>query len=611
MSPDTLRKRYFALLAAYCESGDEAKLHEGQQLGREMVAGKVPPELIADMHHSAMLVLRDRYPDHNCQTLLTAGSRLLSEILMSYGLAFRESISRYELEESLRLASEVVENTQDGVLITDLDGHIIKVNPAFCHVTGYSEAEVIGKTPAILQSGRQDAAFYRAMWRDIREKGRWSGKLWNRRKNGDIYPEHLSITTVYDRNGTPTHLVGVFSDISQQESLEEQLRQSSKMESIGTLVGGIAHDFNNMLAGLSGNLYLLGSKIGRDDPLYNRVEQMEAICSRASGMITQLLAFARKGVVDMHSLPLTSFLKEAVKLARVAIPESIHFRYSIPIEQLVVRGDATQLQQVVMNLLNNARDELKETEDPEIEVRLIRYEPDAAFLQRHSTRVREDDCFACLIVRDNGSGMPTEVVSHIFDPFFTTKEEGEGTGLGMSMVYGAVQSHRGVIEVESLCNFGTEIRIYLPLEGGGTLEESVSTERVVSAETPECRTILLVDDNISVRTSTTEVLEDMGYRVISADDGEEAWAIYGAHEPGSIALAILDVVMPHIDGLRLAAMIRARNPDQPIIFATGYDKERLFHGNDAGLSNIPVLSKPFRFDRLDRMIREEIERRER
>ncbi|RMH51180.1 MAG: PAS domain S-box protein [Zetaproteobacteria bacterium] len=609
LSPDTLRKRYLALLTDYSAGGDEALLHQAQQFGREMVAARVPPEQIADMHHCAMIALRERLPDHDCRTLLTTGSRILSEILMSYGLAFRESLSRSELEERLRLASEVVENTQDGVIVTDPNGVIIQVNPAFCTVTGYSAEEAIGKTPAILKSGRQDTAFYREMWRAIREEGRWSGKLWNRRKNGDIYPEHLSITTVYDRSGRPSHLVGVFSDISRQELLEEQLRQSSKMESIGTLVGGIAHDFNNMLAGLSGNLYLLANRIDKRDPCYNRIAQMEAICARAGEMIAQLLAFARKGVVEMQEIPFTSFLKEAVKLARVAIPENVCFRYTIPAEQLVVRGDATQLQQVVMNLLNNARDAVAGRERPEIEVVLACYEPDDDFRARHPHRVGEGAWFVHLTVRDNGIGIPAELLNQIFDPFFTTKEEGKGTGLGLSMVYGAVQSHGGIIEVESRSNLGTAFHIYLPLVGHDAGGECPAREAeagaVGEARMAAAPLILLADDNPGVRASTAEVLEEMGYRVCTAADGEEAWALYRGRA-GGYDLVLLDVVMPHIDGLRLAAMIREVAPDQPILFATGYDKERLFQGRDAALADIPVLSKPFRFDRLDRTIREVI-----
>ncbi|MDQ6964765.1 MAG: PAS domain S-box protein, partial [Mariprofundales bacterium] len=450
---DEVWRRYTQLLHDYCAEPDELLLHSAQRLGREMVSSRVPPEVIADMHAHALDSLCSlRVTDPDCRRMVSASSCMLSEILISYGMAFRELINRQELEESLRLASEVVEHTQDGVIITDLSAHIIQVNPAFCSVTGYTEEEVIGKTPALLHSGRQDEEFYRNMWQDIKRCGSWSGKIWNRRKNGDIYPEHLSITTTYNRDGEATHLVGVFSDISEQEMLEAQLRQAQKMESIGTLVGGIAHDFNNMLAGISGNIYLIRQAVAGHSGMVNRLDQVESTITRASDMIAQLLTFARKGIVQIHSLPLTPFIKEAIKLARVTIPESIIFRYTMPVDDpLVIVGDTTQLQQIVMNLLNNARDAVKGRPSPEITLSLERFVADSKFCERHSEerQVEVGDRFAHLSVVDNGCGIPARVVSRIFDPFFTTKGEGEGTGLGLSMVYGAVQSHHGLIDVES------------------------------------------------------------------------------------------------------------------------------------------------------------------
>ncbi|MDX8414461.1 MAG: PAS domain S-box protein [Mariprofundales bacterium] len=598
MTSDDLQRRYTELLIAYCAEQSETQLHQGRALGHAMVAQEVPPEIIADMHHSAMLAMRDAQPEHHCADLITFGSRMLSEMLMSYGLAFREQLSRRELEESLRLASEAVENTQDGVIITDLDGHIIRVNPAFCVVTGYSAEEVIGKTPAVLHSGRQDKAFYRAMWQAIESKGCWAGKLWNRRKNGDIYSEHLAITTTYDHHGQPVHRVGVFSDLSEQETLEEQLRQSMKMESIGTLVGGIAHDFNNMLAGLSGNIYLLGQSVD-SDAMRNRLDQMDVICQRASEMITQLLTFARKGVVAMHPLPFTSFLKEAVKLARVTIPENIQFRYDITADPLTISGDATQLQQVLMNLLNNARDAVSQTKKPEITLSLTGFTADGDFCKRHPELTQDYTEFARLSLHDNGAGIPKEMLNHIFEPFFTTKDQGKGTGLGLSMVYGAIQSHHGVIEVESLCNFGTLFHLYFPTIVSENSVEDRSSCSALPKRSTTGATLLLADDDISVRTTTSEVLEDLGYCVLTASDGEEAWSLFQAQPKGSIALVILDVVMPHIDGLQLAKMIRQHDRQQKIMFATGYDKNRLFNNkDDHAISDIEVLSKPFNFDKL-------------
>ncbi|RMH50773.1 MAG: response regulator [Zetaproteobacteria bacterium] len=509
----------------------------------------------------------------------------------------REEIAqRKRAEHRLLLASRAIENTVEGVIITDAEGTILSVNHAFQRVTGYSREEAIGNNPRMLQSGRQDAAFYRAMWRQLTEEGSWSGRVWNRRKNGEIYAEHLSITAIRNKAGEVTNYVGVFSDISRELSMEEQMVQAQKMQAIGTLVGGIAHDFNNLLGGITGNIYLAEQKIDADSPAREHLRQIDKLCRSSARMIAQLLAFARKGMVTMQEVPLRPFLKEVFRLARLSIPENIHFTHHLPPagERLTVRGDATQLQQVMLNLINNARDAVAGTPEPEIAITVSTTSDDPR-LER--LQLREGERYAHITVVDNGCGIPQENLPHIFEPFFTTKEVGKGSGLGLAMCYGTIESHHGILDVESTVGRGTSFHLLLPLlddaQSTGATEQPM--EAAPAADGAGI-TILLADDAENVRTPCAEFLRDLGYSVLEAEDGKEALALFTQHQQ-EVALALLDVVMPFIGGPQLARRLREIKPDLPVIFVTGYDRSEVF-GSQEAMERSAVLTKPCRYPAL-------------
>ncbi len=513
---------------------------------------------------------------------------------------------REEASEAKRLADErnsmlskAMDGANESIVITDPKGKIEYVNSAFTRITGFSAAEALGETTHMFESDDAPREVYAKLWQTILAGRPWHGSIIGRRKDGSTYPSMLSITPIVDDDGTITHFVGIQQDMSDYRELELQFQQAQKMEAIGTLVGGIAHDFNNMLAGISGQMYMAKKRLEKQrvTEAIEKIEAVETLTQRAASMIAQLLAFARKGVVQMHVLSITSFVKESLKLAMVSVPENIKVNYDITHDDLMITGDVTQLQQILMNLLNNARDALKGADDPRIALKLEAYQPDAEFRLRHP----EVDAAAHLSISDNGCGIAAADLEQIFDPFFTTKEVGQGTGLGLSMVYGAMQSHHGAIEVESKPGEGTTFHLYFPLTE--TIEEYLEGGEAQS-DRQAGGTILLADDEALVRRTTAEVLESMGYRVITAVDGVEAVTRFVAAQD-AIDLVILDMVMPNCGGFQAARQIRTHHATVPVIFITGYDKAQL-HEQGVVLENSQILSKPVNFERLNRMIQKVI-----
>jgi len=510
----------------------------------------------------------------------------------------RDISVRKQAEESVRRFSSAIEQMGESVVITDRNGIIEYANPAFTKVTGYSAEEAIGQTPGMLNSGNQDAAFYKVMWQTITQGKVWKGKIIDRRKDGSFYPAMLTISPIIDSSLHITHFVGIQSDLSQLEEMEHRFQQAQKMETIGTMVGGIAHNFNNMLAGMAGNIYLAKKAVQAQPDVMRKLTNIEELSGHAADMIQQLLAFARKDMVSMKETPLSSFINETLKLLRASVPENIAVQQDICSDDFQIKGDATQLHQVLANLINNARDAVENVESPCITIGLDSFSPDDSFLHRRPWF--KDGTFAHLSVEDNGMGISEYQLEHLFEPFFTSKQHGKGTGLGLSMVYGAVKTHNGFVDVSSQEGKGSTFHIYIPL-----LEpKEGDAEPVQRLEAAEGRgeLILLADDEQGVRDVMAKVLALLGYKVLQAGDGLEALELFKAHQQ-DIALALLDVVMPHCGGMALAKHIREVNPDVPVIFLTGYDKEYVLGGDEA-MPNSEVLTKPVNFDTLNYSIRQ-------
>ena len=505
-------------------------------------------------------------------------------------------------EESLRKLSMAVEQAAEAVLVTDRNGVIEYVNRAFTEMSGYAADEVIGHKPSVLKSGEQGEDFYRELWGTITRGEVWEGRLVDRRKDGSRYPVFMTIAPV--REGSEiTHFIAIQQDISKQDELEAQFRQAQKMEALGSLVGGIAHDFNNSLAAIGGNLYMMRQKAAGEPELMERIEKIDTLVQSSAKMIAQLLTFARKDVVSMGEVDLCALARETVEMMRSTLPSSLRLVLEADCEAMMVEGDTTQIRQMLINLIVNARDAVAGVAGAEIRVSLDVRTPGEALRHRHDLPARPH---ACLSVCDNGCGMDEETQKRIFEPFFTTKEIGKGSGLGLAMVFGAIERHHGAVDVQSAPGEGSCFLLYFPLREQHGGNRTATDAAMNAARGGDGEMLLLVDDNPDVREPIREMLEGMGYAVLDAADGAEGLSLFCEHE-AEVELVITDAVMPEMSGPEMLRAIRQRRRDMPAIFITGYDPHSLEEVKN--LEHVHVLTKPVPFDVLAGLVAKLLEQR--
>jgi PAS domain S-box-containing protein len=375
-------------------------------------------------------------------------------------------------------------------------------------------------------------------------------------------------TPMYDAEGTLIGVLGIGRDITENHKLEEQLRHAQKMEGIGTLAGGIAHDFNNILSAIIGYGHITLMKLPENDPLRLNIERILESADRAAALTQGLLTFSRKRVVERKPVELNSILKRVEQFLVRIIGEDIKVRVAFAEGPVNIFGNSDNLEQVLMNLATNARDAMPNGGLFTIEAGIT--ELDNSFVSAHG--YGKPGMYAIIVATDTGVGMNEETRGKIFEPFFSTKEVGKGTGLGLAMVYGIIKQHEGFINVYSEPGKGTAFRIYLPL----IKTEAVEEQLVTAAEYPKggTETILVAEDDVSVRNLTLLVLEQMGYTVITANDGEEAVKKFMQNKD-RIQLLLFDIIMPNKNGREAYEEIKKTKPDILVLFASGYSPDML------------------------------------
>ena len=509
---------------------------------------------------------------------------------------YRKERQREKTEDTLRKLWRAVEQSADLVMITDREGVIEYVNPAFEAVSGYTPGELMGQTPRVLKSGQQNSELYKDLWQTILAGNVFRCTMVNRKKNGDIFVAEKTVTPLRDGQGRITHFISNDRDITERRRLENQLQQAQKMDAIGRLAGGVAHDFNNLLMVISSYAELMLDSLAPLHPLRRNVDEIQKASRRAADLTRQLLAFGRKQMQSLQLLDLNQIIEDINKMLPRLIGEDIELVF-VPGEHLgKVKADPVQIEQVLMNLAANARDAMPKGGRLVIETASLRLED--AYVQEHS--IVPPGQYVLLTVSDSGSGIAPEHLSHIFEPFYTTKEEGKGTGLGLATVYGIVKQNSGFIWVYSEPGMGTTFKIYLPQ----ARQTKLALQPVVPVEgcPGGCESLLLAEDEDAVRQSTREFLSLSGYIVLEAKNGTEALALAKAYN-GVIDLMITDVVMPQMGGARLAAELAADRPEMRVLFVSGY-AETTFQHHGAIDVTTRFLQKPFSLKTLARKVRE-------
>ena len=499
--------------------------------------------------------------------------------------AVRDATARKRAEEEQARLSRAVAQAGESVVITDPEGTIVYVNPAFERITGYTRAEALGQNPRILKSGRHDGAFYGGMWDTLVKGGVWSGRLVNRRKDGTLFDEDATIGPVRDASGRLVNYVAVKRDVSREVLLQQQLLASQRIEAVGRLAGGVAHDFNNLLFVIMSYGEMVFRGLPAENPLKGKVKQIIKAADRAAGLTRQLLAFSRRQVLQPRTLDLNVIVSEMGSMLQRVIGERIEMVTRLEPGLASVRADPGQLEQVIMNLVVNARDAMPDGGRLVVQTR----NADVAEDYTASQPLVSPKPYAMLAISDTGSGMSAETQAHIFEPFFTTKEVGKGTGLGLSTVYGIVKQSGGYIWVDSQLAVGTTFRIYLPAVD--EVPENAEEREGGAALRLGSETVLLVEDETSVRDVLQATLQANGYRVLVAQDGEEALQIAAAHVD-AIDLLVTDVIMPGMTGHEVAEQIAPKHPKMRVLYISGHADEAI---SRYGLISpgAAFLSKPF------------------
>ncbi|RIK44144.1 MAG: hypothetical protein DCC55_03330 [Chloroflexi bacterium] len=499
--------------------------------------------------------------------------------------ALRHSEQRYR---------DLFENANDMIYTMDLNGRFTSINKRGEEMTGYSRDELLGCSGDMLMLPDETALSRSQLGRKlVRESDHTVYEITITAKNGQYLPVEINSRLIYE-GGEPVAIQGIARDISQRKQLEEELRHSQKMEAVGRLAGAVAHDFNNLLTAILGYSQLLLLRLEPNSPWRKEITEIEKAGRSAAALTSQLLAFSRKQRVKPQNLDLNQVVSTIERMLGRLIGDDIELRVHLEPALGTIRADPSQLEQLIMNLAVNSRDAMPRGGTLWIETANTYI--DAKYAMHH--RGVLPGPYVMLTVRDEGVGMDHETQSRIFEPFFTTKEEGKGTGLGLATVYGIVKQYEGLIEVQSQPGAGTTFRIYFPqVHETPALTEGAATYASAGGH----ETVLLVEDNVAVRTLARQMLEMNGYKVLEARNASEALLLSRSYE-GSIAAILTDVLMPQMNGPELVRQVLLIRPQLGVVYMSGNSDTHLLPARVSD-ERLFVITKPFTSETLTQTLR--------
>ena len=510
---------------------------------------------------------------------------------------------RKSREAALRVSEaryrSLVNNAIYGIYWMEHDGRLLFANPALVRMLGYeSEAEVLALNRSIgfyCSAAERDAA--RAKFLETSHVD--ATVNWKRKDGKTIHVRLNGHEVTHPENGDKCIEI-IVEDVTERENLEKQLRQAQKFEAIGQLAGGIAHDFNNMIGAILGWADMGIDETEPGSRLHRHFQKVHQQGERAAALTRQLLAFARRQILEPRNVDLNSVVIDTLNLLEKVLGSNIEIRANLAPALSIVKADPVQIEQVVMNLCINARDAMPNGGTLNIDTNNATFDEKLCAMQP----LANPGAYAALSVTDSGTGMDQDTLDRIFEPFFTTKEVGKGTGLGLATVYGIVRQHNGFVQVYSERGFGSTFRVYLP-----TASDIVDSTPVVETKTPVrggSEMIIVAEDHEGLRHLAAETLSSFGYEVVVANDGEQALVEFERHRSRA-SLMLLDVVMPKLNGPEVYERICEIAPGFPVLFATGYSAD-IAMLQEAQSRGLPILQKPYAPRDLARKIREVLDR---
>lgn len=511
-------------------------------------------------------------------------------------------ISTADITEQKKAITEVqimktaIEQSPSSIVITSIEGNIEYVNPKFCELTGYSFKEALGKNPRILKSHTNNLVDYKEMWNTLTSGKVWEGEFHNRKKDGTPFVEQATISPIINKDGEIIHYVAVKEDITEKRRMRDQIHQKQRLEAIGQLAGGVAHDFNNILTAILGHADSFLSNCCSDSNCTEDVIEIRHSAERAAHLTQQLLIFSRKEQINKEIFDINELITNLKKMLIRLIPEDINFIVNTKEEPIFILADPGQVEQVIVNFIVNSVDAIHDHPNPT--------QKDITLSTRKTTKNKEHICK--IEIKDSGAGISSDVLPHIFEPFYTTKDKFKGTGLGLSTIYGIVKQNSADIDVKSTELTGTTFTVSWPLAIQPTKTKVEVTETTSDKQGSEV--ILFVEDDQVIRRLISRHLESLGYTTITAANGLEALDKYD-EQNGIVDLLFTDVVMPIMDGQKLAKEIRKRNQNIPILFASGYLDNEL-HQDIQNISKEYFINKPYTLKNIGPKLRALLDKKE-